>query len=278
MNTAPLQEVLRELTDDQPAQPDRAAQVVRRYRRAKMRRGGFAVLAVLGVTAGALAVANIGFLGRGETLTPGSSSAAPAWDSRYIPWQAELSKYGTENQAAVNAAWRIWSGTSTPAPESLKPIGVHTGPTDQVVFEAPNASGALRLVSVAGNGDSGLVIEDVPAPDPNSVKALAVFAQMNPDGTVRDLSDPANRGAALAATRNSLSMFVPPNTPDAHMRFTAPPATVGQGISTGTFNQGVMSYGVGSDGRGPVAASQVHVTIWEGQTVLFDGAPWLAQP
>jgi hypothetical protein len=278
MNTAPLQEVLRELADDQPAQPDRTAQVVRRYQRAKLRRGGLAAFAVLGVTAGALALGNVGFLADGETLTPGTSSNAPAWDGRYIPWQAELSKYGTENQAAVNAAWRVWSGTATAAPATLKPIGVHTGPIDQVVFEAPNATGELRLVSVAGNGDTGLVIEDVPAPDPNSVKALAVFAQLNPDGTVRDLSDHGNRGATPATTTNSLTMFVPPTTAAAHMRFTAPSATVGEGISTGTFNQGVLAYGVGDNGHGPVAASQVHVTIWDGQTVLFVGGPWLQQP
>jgi hypothetical protein len=270
--------MLRDLAGDQPAQPDRTAQVVRRYQRAKLRRGGLAALAALGVTAGALAIGNIGFLAHGETLTPSTSSNAPAWDGRYIPWQAEKSKYATENQAAVNAAWRIWSGTTTAAPDALKPIGVHTGPIDQVVFEAPNADGDLRLVSVAGNGDTALVLEDVPAPAPNSVQALAVFAQMNPDGTMRDLSDAANRGTAPVTTTNSLTMFVPPSTARPHMRFTAPTATVGAGITTGIFSEGVLGWGLGDTGHGPVAASQVHVTIWDGQTVLFDGGPWLQQP
>jgi hypothetical protein len=277
MNTAPLQEVLRELADDQPTQPDRTAQVVRRYQRARVRRGGLAGIAVLGVAAAALTAGNVGLLGRGETLTPGTSSGAMAWDSRYIPRQAELSKYDSDNRVAVNAAWRTWSGTGTGTPETLKPIGVHTGPIDQVVFEAPNTSGDLRLVSVALNGNTGLVLEDIPAPTPESVKALAVFAQLNPDGTVRDLSDPSHRGAAPANTTNSLTMFVPPTTSRAHMRFTAPSATVGEGISTGTFNEGVLAYGVGDNGHGPVAASQVQVTIWDGQTVLFDGGPWLQQ-
>jgi hypothetical protein len=177
----------------------------------------------------------------------------------------------------VAASWRIWSGTATEVPDSLKPIGVHNGPIDQVVFEAPNPAGDLRLVSVATKGDAGLVVEDVPAPAPDSVKAIAVFAQLNADGTMRDLSNPANRGPAPATTTNSLTMFVPPTTAQAHMLFTAPTATVGDGISTGTFEEGVLAYGVGSYGRGPVAASQVHVTIWDGQTVLFDGGPWLSQ-
>lgn len=70
-------------------------------------------------------------------------------------------------------------------------------------------------------------------------------------------------------------MFVPPATNAPHMRFTAPHATTGAGITVGSFEHGVLSWGLGSGSRGPVAAAGVHVTIWSGDTVLFDGGPWL---
>jgi hypothetical protein len=108
------------------------------------------------------------------------------------------------------------------------------------------------------------------------VRALAVFGQRYADGTLRDLSQPQNRNAPPTSTTNSLTMLVPPTTASPHMRFTAPPATTGDGITTGTFENGVLAWGVGSSGRGPVAASDVHVTIWDGTTVLFSGGPWLA--
>jgi hypothetical protein len=277
MSTNLLQGVLRELVEDQPVQPDRTAQVIRRYQRQKLARASVAGVAVAGVAAAAFAVGNATLSG-GGTLTPGAPSVATAWDARYIPWQASLSKYNIDNEAAVSAAWKVWSGSTAAAPDTLKPIGVHTGPIDQVVFEAPNAAGELRLVSAALNGGAGVVVEDIPAPDPGTVKALAVFGQLNPDGTVRNLANVANRGAAPAATTNAMTMFVPPGTANPHMHFTAPTATVGPGITSGTFEEGVLGWLLGSDGRGPVAASQVHVTIWDGQTVLFDGGPWLQQP
>jgi hypothetical protein len=272
-----LQETLRALAEDQPAQPDRTTQVVRRYQRSRVRRGGVATLTALGLVAGTFSLASGHFSTHRDALTPATGGSADGWDSRYIPWQAQLSKYDSENRDAVASAWRVWSHSDAAVPDALKPIGVHTGPIDQVVFEAPNASGDLRLVSAQLNGTAGTVVEDIPAPDPQTVRALAVFGQMNEDGTLRDLADPANRNTSAAGNVNSLAMFVPPNTRNAHMRFTAPPATVGDGISTGTFSEGVLAWGVGDSGRGAVAAADIHVTIWDGDTVLFAGGPWLSQ-
>jgi hypothetical protein len=270
-----LQETLRELADQQPAQPDRVGQVLRRHRRASRRRGGVAILAAVGVGLGVLTVGHAVLPGQDSGLSPARQGTA--WDGRYIAWQAEQPGYTAQNAAAVDGAWRTWSRTATNAPDSLKAIGVHTGPVSQVVFEAPNSTGDLRLVSVELAGQTGLVIEDVPAPDPAAVLAIAVFGQRNADGTLRDLSQPQNRDAPPASTTNSLTMFVPPTTANPHMRFTAPPATTGDGISTGSFDNGVLAWGIGNSGRGPVAASDVHVTIWDGDAVLFSGGPWLTR-
>lgn len=276
--TDSLTAALRELAADQPPQPDRVTSVMRAHRRERHRLGASMFVAAVGLSVGAAALTQQfdGSVGA-DLVTP----AAPAgWDSRYVPWQAIDDNLEHDEVAqAVQAAWSSWSGTAGAPDGSVKAIAVAAGGVGPgaVVFQAANEAGALRLVSAAWSGSTAVVIDDVPAPDPSTVPALVVVAQSE-DGLLRDLSEPTVRATASDQTATTLTMFVPPTTADPRIRFTADAATTADGITTGEFGKdGVLGYGLGPAGRGPVPAQSVHVTIHDGQRLLYEGGPWLTR-
>lgn len=286
--TASLRDDLALLTVDQPAQPERAEHLLRRHRRSSQRRGAGALLVVAGAVSGVAVAGALPGRGGEDVATVATAAAPPTFDARYLAWQTiqpEVTPSGA--RAAVASAYRAWTGGRTPGPDvrSVAVSGQALAP-GSVLFEALNPTGALRLVSAAyDTSGRAVVMQDVPAPPPASVRALVVLTQSDGsivynDGggsVIKSLATAHERATSGPRDATSVDVFVPPSTRAPRVRTSAPGATIGDGVAGGpdSFRSGWYGFGLGPNGRGAVPAAGAHVTVWDGDVVLFDGPPRL---
>lgn len=276
-------------TVDQPLRPDRAAVLlaVRDGRRRRRQRLASVSLALAVGCAGTVAVLRSPGGGPVDTVL-----AAPVVaDDAYVGWQwldPELAPQ--EAELAVRDVWRLWSGRTGLPDATVRPVvvtrsGFHPG---VVVFQAVGPGGDLRLVHGAHTRFGGrqvVVSQDVPAPEPGSVRFLCVVTQtegpagrsMDVPGVLQSLSDATGRARATAGSATGLHVFFGPEVAQPRVRFTAPGATVGDGIDSGVLSQRSYGFGLGADGVGAVPADSVRVVVMDGDTVLHDGAPGLPE-
>ncbi len=288
-DTAQLRADLHRCTVDQPLRPDRAAALlaVHGARRRRRQRVVSASLAVAVACAGGVAVLRL----PGDRPADTVATALVVPERDYLGWRfvdPELSP--GEAELALRDVWRAWSGRAGEPDASVRPVVV-TGSgfsPGVVVFQAVGPDGDLRLVHGAHTRFGGrqvVVSQDVPAPDPASVRFLCVVTQtdgpagrrLDEPGELQPLSDAQGRATATAGSATSLDVFFAPQVRQPRVRFTAPGTTVADGIDSGVLPGRSYGFGLGTDGVGAVPADSVRVVVLDGDTVLYEGAPGLPE-
>lgn len=283
-----LRDELAGLTADQPPQPERSEQLLRRHQRSRQRRGAGALLVVAGAMGGVAATGALPDRGGKDIETVAGAASPITFDARYLPWQTiQPGVSPAEVRAALTSAYGAWSEGRTPGPD-VKTIAVsgQALAPGAIVFEASDPTGALRLVSAAyDTSGRAVVMQDVPAPPPASVRALAILTQSDGsivynDGggsVIKSLTTEEDRATSGRGDATAVAVFVPPSTSRPTALIGAPGGTVGEGSPFGTesFRAGYLGFGLGDAGRGAVPADGARVTVWDGDVVLFDGPPRL---